>query len=142
MIGWPDEAVVDSSVLIGYFTRDAGVHLPVVDGLMRTFIDGDASLLLLDLAAYEMVNVLVRKRRAPADEAAVVLDTAFQLADIVIRVRPDLAARAARIVSATGLSGYDAAFLAAGEHARAPVVTLDDRLAAAGAMHIRELAAR
>lgn len=140
MTGWPEEAIVDSSVLVGYTLRDAGIHQSAVDDLMATFSD-DASLLLLDLAAYEMVNVLIRRKRFSGDDAAEVLRWVFHLADIVLRVNLDVAARAARIAAATGLSGYDAAFLAAGEHARVPVVTLDERLAAAGAVHIRELAA-
>lgn len=141
MSGLPEELLVDSSVLLGFFRRDAGELQSVSDRLFDAIVEGESSMLLLDLAAYEFANVLVRRFGVPGDEAAALLSDLFELADHLVRVDLPLAGRAARIAADSGLSAYDAAFVAAGEAVGAPVVTLDRRLAAAGAVHLRELAA-
>lgn len=137
----PEEIVADASVLLSFFRRDAGELQPVCDSLLAAIVDASTSLLLLDLAAYEFTNVVVRRFGVPGDEASALVSNLFDLVDYMIRVGPALAARAAAIAADTGLSAYDAAYIAAGHTTGALVVTLDDRVAAAGAVHLRDLAA-
>lgn len=141
MTALPEEAVVDSSVLLSFFRRDAGDDQPTCDRLLQAIIDGHVSLLLLDLSGYEFVNSLVRRHRVPGPDAAALVADLFELADHVVRVDAVLAGHAAGIAAATGLSAYDAAFAAAAELVAAPLITSDDRLAdaAAAGVHLRTL---
>ena len=137
-----EDVVVDSSVLLAYIRRDAGEHQATVDELFDRIVEGDVGFFLLDLSVYEILNVLVRRHGVAADEVGSVISDLLALADEVVRVTQPLAAASSTVAEATGLSGYDAAFLAAGRATGSAVVTLDDRLIEAGALHPSLLSGR
>jgi predicted nucleic acid-binding protein len=134
-----EEVVPDCSVLLACIRRDAGDLQPVADQLDEAFVVGSVSMLLLDLSVYELVNVLVRRHRLSAIHAVTVVTDLLSVSELIVRVDAELASRAAEVAASTGLSGYDAAYLAAGERWGAPVLTLDETLAAAGGTHLRDL---
>jgi predicted nucleic acid-binding protein len=140
LIDLPEELIADSSILLTWFLGDGGTEQAMVDRIGDALIEGATGLLVLDLTVYELTNVLIRRHGIPGSEVASRIEDVFVLTEEVIRIDRRLAARAAQIASSTGLSGYDAAYLAAGERVGAPVLTLDAQLAAHGAVHPRELA--
>ena len=130
-----EDVVVDSSVLLAYVRRDAGEHQAAVDLLFDRIVEDQVGFYLLDLNIYEMLNVLVRKHALGSGEVGAVIDDLVALADEVVRVTPALARSTAALAEQTGLTGYDAAFLAAGRATAAVVVSLDGDMVAAGARH-------
>lgn len=136
-----EEVVIDSSVLLAYVRRDAGEHQAAVDVLFDRIVEDEMGFYLLDLSIYEVLNVLVRKHALRSSEAGAVIDDLVALADEVVRVTPPLARSTAEVAERTGLTGYDAAFLAAGRALAAAVVSLDGRMVAAGARHPSTLTA-
>lgn len=89
---------------------------------------GAVELLLLDLSVYEFGNVLVRQQRFDEDSAAAAVGELFSLGLPVLAVERELGVRAARVAARTGLSVYDAAFVAAAEQFDVDLVTADSKL--------------
>jgi predicted nucleic acid-binding protein len=93
------------------------------------------------LIVYELANVFTRlvRARALALEAAMAgLETGVRVVRILQRDPP--ASRILEIASKSGLSAYDATYLAAAEQLRAPLVTEDVRLLRAAPQMTRRLA--
>lgn len=86
------------------------------------------TLCLLDLSLYEFVNALVRRLRRRTADAREDIEHLMAAALPLIRVDDALLVRPAAIAAETGLSGYDAAFVAASELARIPLLIADQRL--------------
>lgn len=92
---------------------------------MAEYENGSATLILLDLSYYELVNTEVRRLGLPWDEVQADLRTLSDLTFPTIRIDEELAIETARVAEETGLSGYDAAFVAASAFMQAPLVTTD-----------------
>ncbi len=135
-----EDVVIDSSVLLAYVRRDAGRHQEAVDALFDRNVEDQVGFFLLDLSIYEVLNVLVRKHALRSNEVGAVIDDLVVLADEVVRVTPPLARSTAELAEQTGLTGYDAAFIAAGRAMAVAVVSLDGQMVAAGALHPSTLA--
>lgn len=86
-------------------------------------------LLLLDLSVYEFGNVLVRQQRLEEYAVVAAVEELFSLGMPLLAVQQDLGVRATRLAARTGLSVYDAAFVAASEQLDVDLVTADKRLA-------------
>jgi len=81
------------------------------------------------LLRYEMVSVYLKKLRRYAAERSALSEMLRAYSQLEIQeVQPDTE-EVARIAEETGLTAYDAAYLWLGQLIRAPVVTLDQRLA-------------
>ncbi|TFG64366.1 MAG: PIN domain-containing protein [Gemmatimonadales bacterium] len=78
---------------------------------------------------YEMASVYLKKLRRYAAERSALSEMLRAYSQLGIQeVQPDTEG-IARIAERTGLTAYDAAYLWLGQLIRAPVVTLDQRLA-------------
>lgn len=96
--------------------------------LFRAHRDGSVRLILLDLSLYELVNAEVRRMGERWDVVRDDLNDIFGLELHMVRIDVALATETAKVADETGLSGYDAAFVAAGAHVRAPLITTDRRI--------------
>jgi len=83
---------------------------------------------ILDLTVYEVVNVLIRRLKKPETEVERAVRALFALGSIICRVDEVLALEAARAASASGLSGYDAAYVAASVILGVPLITADRQI--------------
>jgi predicted nucleic acid-binding protein len=100
----------------------------MADELLTAWMDERAMLLFLDLGIYETLNVLVRRLGRTADEVAVDMGLLFDLELELINCDRELAVLAARVAAITGLSGYDAAFVASASILSVPLITTDSKI--------------
>jgi predicted nucleic acid-binding protein len=121
----PEALLVDTSVLIRFFRDHADEPQRAADGLLQAFLAQELSLFLLDLSIYELINILVRRLTRSGKEVAADVDAVFDLGAPVFAIDRESARRTASIAARTGLSGYDAAFVAASSLLGVPLVTAD-----------------
>ena len=124
----PSAAVLDTSVLLRLFHDHADAEQAVVDQLAEDWLAERFSGVLLDLTVYECLNVVVRRLGFSADRARAVAEAIYDLGAPIVAVDRDLAAATARLAVDLGLSGYDAAFVAAARGLGLPLLTADRRL--------------
>lgn len=87
------------------------------------------------LLPFELANVARTKSRAgaPADQVQAAL---ARFEDLRIELHPVPAAKMHALALACGLSAYDAAYLWLAAHLKAPLATLDQRLAESAQRHL------
>lgn len=123
------EAVLcDTSVIVRFFHADEDDEQAATDVLYAAWGEGRIELLMLDLSVYEFLNVLTRGLGWDSARAARGVRRLFDLELPVIHIDRDLAVDSARFAANTGLSGYDAAFVAAARSLEVPLVTTDRRI--------------
>jgi len=124
--------LVDTSVLVKWFHSESESDLAEARSLRQATQVGDVETRVLDLALYEMGNVLLRTLGWGAS------DVADQLEDLVVICGPPLAMaadwlrRAAELGHRHRLTFYDAAWAAAAEALGISLVSVDAQLLAAG----------
>ena len=124
--------LVDTSVLVKWFHSEGESDLAEARALRQATQVGDVESRVLDLALYEMGNVLLR---ALGWGASVVAD---QLEDLVVICGPPLAMAAAWLRQAAELGQrhrltyYDASWAAAAEALGISLVSVDAQLLTAG----------
>ena len=116
--------LLDASVLLAAFDPADDHHQPA-----RALLEDDATTLAtLDLARYEVANVVVRAWRAP-ESVAPLLAAIERLADDggVVASTDTLLTRAAEIAERHTISVYDAAYAAAADEGGRRLVSCDER---------------
>jgi predicted nucleic acid-binding protein len=124
--------LIDSSVLVKWVHRAGESEVDEAQALRAAHISGDIEARIIDLALYEVGNVLLRALKwAPGD-------VADQLDDLVTICGPPLVVTAewlrlaSRLADLHNLSFYDGSWAAAAAALKVPLVTADRRLLAAG----------
>jgi predicted nucleic acid-binding protein len=138
-----DGYVLDTSVLLRFFVGHDDPLQTAADELVESWLADRLQLVLLDLSVYELVNVSARRLHHDEERIRDDVRQLYRLRLPMVTLDEGLAADAGALVAATGLSGYDAAFLAAARMVGATLVTADDRLVALGgdaAVHLGSLA--
>jgi predicted nucleic acid-binding protein len=125
----PEALVVDTSVLVRFFHDYEDDVQDAAARVWRWWEEERVELVLLDLGVYEFVNVLVRGLRLAATHAEQAIAKLFDLGLPVIRMDHGLVRAACVVAAETGVSGYDAAFVAAARRLDVPLLTADRRLA-------------
>jgi predicted nucleic acid-binding protein len=124
--------LVDTSVLIKWFHSQGETEVPQARALRAAHLGGGLDAHVLDLAYYELGNVLIRALGWAAG------DVADQLDDLTTILGPPLVMtapwlrQAAELAHAHALSFYDAAWAAAAQQLAIPLVSADRLLLAAG----------
>jgi predicted nucleic acid-binding protein len=124
--------LVDTSVLVKWFHSEGESELAEARSIRDATQVGQVQARVIDLALYEMGNVLLRAFGWSGS------DVADQLKDLVIICGPPLAMaaewlrQAAELGERHRLSFYDAAWAAAAEALGISLVSADNRLLAAG----------
>ena len=126
--------VVDTSALLRLFIPDG----PIPAGLEARVADAarhEAVLLAPTLIFVEATQVLLKKERAgylSSDEADLIRDAILDMPIEPVSSRELIAeAHAHAVARASGLTAYDAMFLALARSRRAELITADQRLARA-----------
>ncbi|HEX7739349.1 MAG TPA: type II toxin-antitoxin system VapC family toxin [Marmoricola sp.] len=126
------QLLVDTSVLIKWFHSEREREVTQARAIRDAHVRGDVDAHVLDLAVYEMGNVLSRALQWSAS------DVAEQLDDLLLIVGPPLAMAqpwlrtAADLAAAHGLTFYDASWAAAASELGVPLVSADRQLISAG----------
>lgn len=124
--------LIDTSVLIKWFHSEGEGELLEARALRSAHVAGELDAHVLDLAMYEVGNVLVRALQWDA------ADVADQLDDLRAVVGPPLVVtaawlrHAAALAQAHALSFYDASWAATASALGIPLVSADQRLLGAG----------
>lgn len=124
--------LIDTSVLIKWFHADGENELSEARALRDAHVRGEIDAHVLDLAIYEVGNVLSRALRWGA------VDVAGQLDDLIAVVGPPLLMSygwfrsAARLAEKHGLSFYEASWAATAAELQITLVSADRRLLTAG----------
>ena len=135
----PQLSAVDASVAVKWFVPESDADR--ARDLREAHEDGRVLLAAPVLLLYEVLNALRHESRIGADRTAAAAQDLVDLQIALDPASPDLLAKAVRLAYRTGLTVYDASYVALAEHLDCPLYTADAaQVASAGprARHIRE----
>lgn len=124
--------LIDTSVLIKWFHSDGESELKQSRALRSAHLSGDLDAHVLDLASYEVGNVLTRALRWTAADVADQLDDLHTVLGPPLVMTPVWLRRAATLAQVHSLSFYDASWAATALELSMPLISADRRLVAAG----------
>jgi predicted nucleic acid-binding protein len=123
--------LVDTSVLIKWFHETGESEVGEARAIRDAHARGDVDAHIIDLAVYEVGNVLVRALHWPADDVADQLDDLLAITGVPIVTTLGWLRDAAALAEANDLSFYDASWAATAAALGIPLVSADRRLLAA-----------
>ena len=124
--------LIDTSVLIKWFHREGEDELAAAHALRQAHASGELSAHILDLATYEVGNVLTRALRWQPADVADQLDDLHTILGPPLLMTADWLRYAASLAHAHRLSFYDASWAATAAKLSMPLVSADRQLLAAG----------
>jgi predicted nucleic acid-binding protein len=124
--------LIDTSVLIKWFHDEGESELASARAIRDAHVRGDLIAHVLDLAIFEVGNVLVRALHWPATDVGQQLDDLLTIVGAPLIMARDWLHDAAVAAQAHRLSFYDASWAATAAALGIPLVSADRRLLAAG----------
>jgi predicted nucleic acid-binding protein len=124
--------LVDTSVLIKWFHGPGESELAEARAIRDAHVRGDLDAHVLDLAVYEIGNVLVRALRWAAGDVADQLDDMLAITGPPLVMTQGWLRDAAALAEEHTLSFYDASWAATAAALAIPLVSADRRLLVAG----------
>ncbi len=124
--------LIDTSVLIKWFHSEGESELSESRALRRAHVSGAVDAHMLDLATYEVGNVLARALRWQPAQLADQLDDLHTVLGPPLVMTADWLRYAAALAHDHGLSFYDASWAATAHKLNMPLVSADRQLLAAG----------
>jgi predicted nucleic acid-binding protein len=124
--------LVDTSVLIKWFHAQGEGELAAARALRDAHVRGQVDVHILDLAVYEVGNLLIRSLRWAARDAADQLDDLLAICGTPIVMQPEWLRNAAELATAYTLTYYEAAWAAAARRLTVPLVSAERALVEAG----------
>ena len=124
--------LIDTSVLLKWLHSDGESELEEACALRSAHVTGALDAHVLDLAFYELGNVLTRALRWAAADVADQLDDLNALVGPALAMTPPWLRRAATLAHTHALSSYDPLCAAAAFDLDIPLASPDRRVLAAG----------
>lgn len=124
--------LIDTSVLIKWFHSDGESELRQSRALRSAHVAGELDAHMLDLAPYEVGNVLSRTLHWKGADVADQLDDLHAILGPPLVITPVWLRHAATLADTHSLSFYHASWAAAAVELGVPLVSADRRLLAAG----------
>jgi predicted nucleic acid-binding protein len=124
--------LVDTSVLIKWFHAEGETELLEARAIRDAHVHGQLAAHVLDLALYEVGNVLVRALSWRPDVVADQLEDVLAIVGPPLAMASDWLRDAAHLAHRERLSFYDASWAAAAQALRIPLVSADTKLVATG----------
>lgn len=124
--------LIDTSVLIKWFHSAGEGELEHARALRAAHVSGEVDAHMLDLATYEVGNVLIRALHWNSTDAADQLDDLHAILGPALVMTSSGARQAATLAEIHALSFYDASWAAAARELGIPLVSADRRLLATG----------
>jgi len=124
--------LVDTSVLIKWLHTEGEADLAAARALRQEHVSGQIDAHILDLAMYEVGNVLIRALRWEPADAADQLDDLDTIVGPPLVMTADWRRQAAELAHTHGLSFYDASWAGTASRLNVPLVSADEQLLAAG----------
>jgi predicted nucleic acid-binding protein len=122
--------LVDTSVLIKWFHSAGETELAEARAIRDAHLRGDVESHVLDLAVYEVGNVLSRALKWPSADVGDQLDDLLAIVGSLITMAPAWLRTAAELSGTHGLSFYDACWAATAAALGISLVSADRRLLA------------
>lgn len=123
--------LIDTSVLVKWFHSEGETELAEARALRTAHVAGELRAHIVDLALYELGNVLVRSLHWTSRDVADQLDDLLATCGVPLAVTPWWLRDAAALAVEHGLSFYDAVWAAAARGLQVPLVSADRQLLAA-----------
>ena len=123
--------LVDTSVLIKWFHSEGETELAAARTLRAAHLVGDVEAHVLDLAIYQVGNVLVRTLSWPARDVADQIEDLLTICGMPLTLTAEWLRDAASLAAEHRLTYYDAAWAAAARGLAIPLVSADRRLRSA-----------
>jgi predicted nucleic acid-binding protein len=123
--------LVDTSVVVKWFHESGEQEVDEARALLDAHRTGAEQLLVLDLGAYELGNVLLRPLRMPAPVVVEALGVLRAICGPLVHPRPSWLDAAAALAQQHSLTFYDASWAAAAQALQCPLVSADRQLLAA-----------
>ncbi len=124
--------LVDTSVLVKWFHGEGELELAEARAIREAHRRGEVDARLIDLALYEVGNVLLGALHWAAADVADQLDDLLVICGSPLIMAPEWLRDAASIGAANQLTFYDAAWAASARALGVALVSADSRLLAAG----------
>ena len=124
--------LIDTSVLIKWFHSEGESELEQARALRSAHVSGELDAHMLDLATYEVGNVLTRALRWPAADVADQLDDLHAILGPALVMTQVWLRRAAKLADIHSLSFYVASWAATAAELEIPLISADRRLLSAG----------
>jgi len=124
--------LVETSVLVKWFHSEGESELAEARAIREAHRRGDVDARMIDLALYEVGNVLLRALHWTASDVADQLDDLVVICGTPLVMAPEWLRDAAAIGAANQLTFYDAAWAASARALDVSLVSADSQLLAAG----------
>lgn len=124
--------LIDTSVLIKWFHSEGESEVVEARAIRNGVQKGDVDALIIDLAVYELGNVLLRALSWQAKDVADQLEDVLSICGTPIVTLPTWLRDAALLGERYRLTFYDAAWAASARGLAVPLVSADRRLLDAG----------
>ncbi|MBV8527915.1 MAG: type II toxin-antitoxin system VapC family toxin [Candidatus Dormibacteraeota bacterium] len=124
--------LVDTSILMKWFHATGEGDVAAARAIRDANVRGDVDARIVDLALYEVGNVLHTRLRWSASDIGDQLDDLIAACGPPIAMIPAWLRDAAALAAKHSLTFYDAAWAATARALGVPLVSADDRLVAAG----------
>ena len=124
--------LIDTSVLIKWFHGDGESELQQARALRSAHVAGELDAHIIELASYEIGNVLIRALHWSPDDVADQLDDLQAILGPPLVMADTWLRRAATLAYTHTLSFYDASWAATALELGMPLISADRRLLAAG----------
>jgi len=135
--------LVDTSVLIKWFHSDGESEVAEARAVLEAHVRGDLDAHILDLAIFEVGNVLMRGLRWAPGDVADQLDDLLTIVGTPLVMDRAWLRDAATLAGAHSLSFYDASWASAAAALGIPLISADRKLLTAGlALAPTDIAAR
>jgi len=124
--------LIDTSVLVKWFHSQGESELAQARAIRSAVGGGEIRGLVIDLALYELGNVLLRSLGWNGSDVAGQLEDLVTICGAPLAMAPTWLRRAAELGGLHGLTFYDAAWAAAAEGLSVSLVSADTQLQTAG----------
>jgi predicted nucleic acid-binding protein len=124
--------LIDTSVLIKWFHTEGEAELAEARALRSAHVNGDLEAHMLDLALYEVGNVLVGALRWKPSDVADQLDDLLIFLGLPLAMSAEWVRTSATMAHRHSLSFYDAIWAATAFELKVPLVSADRKLQRAG----------
>ncbi len=124
--------LVDTSILLKWFHEQGEAQVQESRTLLASHVAGELNALILDLAIYEIGNVLLRSLHWDSTAVADQLDDLEVIIGPAIAMTSEWFGHAAHLANAHGLSFYDASWAAAAQKLDVVLVSADKKLISSG----------
>lgn len=124
--------LVDTSILLKWFHEQGEAQVQESRTLLASHVAGELNALILDLAIYEIGNVLLRSLHWDSTAVADQLDDLEVIIGPAIAMTSEWLRHAAHLANAHGLSFYDASWAAAAQKLDVVLVSADKKLISSG----------